>query len=60
MDPGLMKVTAESVQTYMGVKNLPALDKLYTNKFVGKVKLTDAEWAAVEKRAQQYVPKKPS
>jgi NitT/TauT family transport system substrate-binding protein len=60
MDPDLMKVTAESVQTYMGVKNLPALDKIYTNKFVGKVKLTDSEWSAVEARTQRYVPKKPS
>ena len=60
MDPELMKVTAESVQTYMGVKNLPPVDKLYTNKFVGSVKLTDAEWAAVAARSDKYLPKKPS
>ena len=60
MDPELMKITAESVQTYMGVKNLPPLEKIYTNKFVGKTKLTDAEWSAVESRVERYVPKKPS
>ena len=60
MDPELVKVSAESVKTYMGVKNLPPLEKIYTNKFVGKIKLTDAEWASVEKRVAQYVPKKPS
>jgi hypothetical protein len=60
MDPELMKITAESVKAYMGVKNLPPLDKMYTNKFVGKIKLTDAEWAKVEERAQKYLPKRPS
>jgi hypothetical protein len=43
----------------MGVKNLPPFEKIYTNKFVGKVKLSDSEWAEVEKRVGQYVPKKP-
>jgi NitT/TauT family transport system substrate-binding protein len=58
MDPGLMKVTAESVTTYMGVKDLPPAEKLYTNKFVGEVKLTAAEWAVVEKRSEKYIPPK--
>ncbi|MPZ55971.1 MAG: twin-arginine translocation signal domain-containing protein [Rhizobiales bacterium] len=60
MEPELMKVTAESVKTYMGVKNLPLAEKLYTNKFVGEVKLTDAEWSAVEARSAKYIPPKRS
>jgi ABC-type nitrate/sulfonate/bicarbonate transport system substrate-binding protein len=60
IDPELVKVSAESVKTYMGVKNLPPLEKIYTNKFVGRIKLTDAEWSAVEARVAKYVPKKPS
>jgi NitT/TauT family transport system substrate-binding protein len=60
MDPELMKITANSVTTYMGVKTLPAVEKLYTNKFVGSAKLTAAEWSAVEARSQKYLPKKPS
>jgi len=58
MDPALMKVTAETVTTYMGVKNMPPLDKLYTNKFVGGVKLSDAEWSSVEKRSEKILPKR--
>jgi hypothetical protein len=52
--------SAKSVQTYMGVKTLPPVDRLYTNKFVGNIKLTDAEWKVVEERSAQYLPKKPS
>jgi len=60
MDPELMKVTASTVQTYMGVKDLPPLDKLYTNKFVGAIKLTDAEWSTVSARSEKYIPPKRS
>jgi len=60
MDPELVAVTANTVQTYMGGKDLPAVDKMYTNKFIGSVKLTDQEWAAVQERSQKYLPKKAS
>jgi NitT/TauT family transport system substrate-binding protein len=56
MDPELVKMTRETVQTYMGVKDLPPADKLFTNKFVGKVKLTPEEWISVENRTRQYSP----
>jgi len=59
-EPELMKITADSVQTYMGVKDLPPVEKLYTNKFVGSIKLTDAEWATVAARSDKYLPKRPS
>jgi len=60
MDPELVAITANTVQTYMGGKDLPAVDKMYTNKFIGSVKLTDQEWAAVQERSQKYLPKKAS
>jgi NitT/TauT family transport system substrate-binding protein len=56
MDPQLMDVTRRTVQDYMGVKDLPAADKLFTNKFVGNVKLTPEEWSGVEARTKQYSP----
>lgn len=59
MDPELVATTASTVKTYMGVANLPAVEKLYTNQFVGSVKLSDAEWSAVEARSQKFLPKKP-
>lgn len=58
MDPALMQATMDTVQTYMDVKNLPAADKLYTNKFVGSVKVDDAQWKAIEARSEKYVPQK--
>jgi hypothetical protein len=60
MDPELVAVTANTVQTYMGGKDLPPIDKMYTNKFIGSVKLTDQEWAAVQARSEKYLPKKAS
>src|SRR4051794_9381873 len=60
MDPDLVTVTATTVQTYMGGKDLPPVDKMYTNKFIGSVKLTDQEWAAVQARSEKYLPKKAS
>lgn len=56
MDPDLVAVTRQTVETYMGVKNLPPVDKLFTNKFIGTAKLTSQEWSAVEARAKKYSP----
>jgi NitT/TauT family transport system substrate-binding protein len=60
MDPDLVATTAKTVETYMGVKNAPTTQTLFTNKFVGAVKLTEAEWAEVEKRSEKYLPRKSS
>ena len=35
MEPALVEQTARTVETYMGVKNLPKTDTMFTNKFVG-------------------------
>ena len=40
----------------MGAKDLPPADKLYTNRFVGNIKLTAPQWAAVAGRSQKYLP----
>jgi NitT/TauT family transport system substrate-binding protein len=58
MDPELVATTAKTVETYMGVKNVPPTATLFTNKFVGAAKLTEAEWAEVEKRSENYLPRK--
>jgi NitT/TauT family transport system substrate-binding protein len=60
MDPELVATTAKSVETYMGVKFAGPVDTLYTNKFVGPVKLTETEWAEVEKRSEKFLPRKSS
>lgn len=60
MDPELVATTAKTVETYMGVKNAAPIETLFSNKFVGPVKLTEAEWAEVEKRSEKYLPRKSS
>jgi len=57
MEPTLVQQTAETVATYMGVKSLPKTDTMYTNKFVGTVRLSDAEWKTTEERSKKYLPK---
>jgi NitT/TauT family transport system substrate-binding protein len=56
MDPELVAATRESVESYMDIKPLPPVAKLFTNQFVGSVKLTDAEWAQVEQRVRSTLP----
>jgi hypothetical protein len=30
---------------------------MFTNKFVGSARLTDAEWKGIEERSAKYLPK---
>lgn len=56
-EPELVTQTAETVAAYMGAKSLPKADAMFTNKFVGSVKLSDAEWKATVERSNKYLPK---
>src|SRR5881628_1595746 len=58
MDPEMVKRTRETVITYMGAKDVPAAEQLFTNAFVGKVKLTPAQWAGVREAVKRYIPVK--
>ncbi len=60
MDPDLVATTANTVETYMGVKNAAPTQTLFSNKFVGAAKLTEAQWSEVEKRSEKYLPRKSS
>ena len=55
-DPEVMKRQEDIVMNYLAEKTdkRPDLDKLYTNRFVGGVKLSDADWTAAEQRFAQY------
>jgi hypothetical protein len=56
MDPALVEQTANTVSTYMGATKLPAVDTMFTNKFVGSTRLTGQEWAEVEDRSSKVLP----
>jgi NitT/TauT family transport system substrate-binding protein len=56
MDPDLVELTAQSVVTYMGMASLPQTASMFTNRFVGNVTLTDAEWNNTEERSRKYLP----
>jgi hypothetical protein len=58
MDPDLVATTAKTVETYMGVQKAPPTESLFSNKFVGAARLTEAEWAEVEKRSEKFLPRK--
>jgi hypothetical protein len=60
MDTALVAETANTVATYMSASKLPAVDKMFTNQFVGAAKLTPAEWQAVEARVSKFQPGKRS
>ncbi len=47
--------TLELVNKYMGLKRNVAVDSLYTNDFVGSVKLSPAEWDRVREGAKPYL-----
>ena len=58
MDPESVKRTRETVIAYMGAKDVPAAEQLYTNAFAGRIKLTPAQWTGVREGVKRYVPMK--
>jgi NitT/TauT family transport system substrate-binding protein len=58
MDPEVVKRTREAVIAYMGAKDVPAAEQLYTNAFAGRIKLTPAQWSGVREAVKRYVPAK--
>jgi len=56
LDPDLVAATRESVITYMGIETVPPVDRLFSNRFVGSVKLTDSQWRQVEERVRATLP----
>lgn len=55
-DPAAMKRQLDLVMTYIAEKGdkSPELDKMFSNRFVGAVRMTDAEIAAANERFAQY------
>jgi len=58
LDAEMVKRTRETVITYMGATGAPPSEQLFTDAFVGKVKLSPAEWASVKESVARYLPQK--
>jgi hypothetical protein len=56
IDPALASITRQSVVTYMGIKDVPPADQLYTDRFAGSVTLTPDQWTEVEARVKKELP----
>jgi ABC-type nitrate/sulfonate/bicarbonate transport system substrate-binding protein len=55
-DPQAYGEMADLVMTYLGGPDVsrPDVEALFTNRFVGKLKLDDAQWAQVRQRVSEY------
>jgi NitT/TauT family transport system substrate-binding protein len=55
-DPAAYTAMIDLCMTYLGGPgvNKPELDALFTNQFVGKLKLSDAQWADVHARVTEF------
>jgi NitT/TauT family transport system substrate-binding protein len=54
-DETKVKRTLEIGDSYLKLPNMPALNTVYTNQFVGSVKLSDDEWAKTRELAKDYL-----
>jgi hypothetical protein len=55
-DPAVFAEMTDLVMTYVGTPEMkrPATETLFTNRFAGKFKLSDAEWTAVRTRVAEF------
>jgi NitT/TauT family transport system substrate-binding protein len=54
MENKLVAATQDKIVKYLGVKAEQDPSALYTNQFAGRVKLTPAEWKAVQESVKEY------
>jgi ABC-type nitrate/sulfonate/bicarbonate transport system substrate-binding protein len=51
--PSRIEYTRDLVVNYLKAPSKPEVDTLFTNQYVGKIRLADAEWGAVRKRIEE-------
>jgi NitT/TauT family transport system substrate-binding protein len=54
-DPGKIEDTLRTVNTFLKLPTPPPASSIYTNDFVGGVKLTDDEWSQARELAKNYL-----
>ncbi len=58
MDPEEQRLTRETVMRYMDLPSAPPIERMFSNQFLGRVKLTAEEWKRARAWAAPYLPKK--
>ena len=58
MDEADQTRTRNVVIKYMNAKDVPAIDKLFTNRFAGNIKLSASEWKQAKAKNAKFNPKK--
>ena len=53
--PDKVKYTLDTVDSFLNFKQKPSIGDIYTNDFVGNVKLTADEWKRVRESAKRYL-----
>jgi NitT/TauT family transport system substrate-binding protein len=54
-DEAKVKRTLEISDTYLKLPNLPSLNAVYTNQFVGTFKLSDDEWTKIRALSRRFL-----
>jgi NitT/TauT family transport system substrate-binding protein len=54
-DPMKVEYTLKTVNTFLKLPTMPAVDAIYTNDFVGNVRLTEEEWRRARELAKDYL-----
>ena len=54
-DEAKVKRTLDIGNSYLNLPQTPALNSIYTNQFVGSVKLTDVEWETAKNNAKRFL-----
>jgi hypothetical protein len=54
-DEAKVKRTLEIADTYLKLPNIPSPSAVYTNDYVGSVKLSDAEWTRTRELAKSFL-----
>jgi NitT/TauT family transport system substrate-binding protein len=54
-DPAKVEYTLMTVNTFLKLPTMPAVSSIYTNDFVGNVRLTEEEWGRARELAKGYL-----
>jgi len=54
-DPAKVEYTLNTVNTYLKLPKMPPVSSIYTNDYVGNIRMTDQDWARARELAKNYL-----